>query len=129
MNPDFISVPADGTVGQARARVRASELSPQQLMIVCVLDDAGALVGAVSLPELLRADQEEVVSGLIEAPTPTVAAEADLPEVARVMTDYNLIALPVLDGDSKLVGVIGFDDVLELLLPEEWRRRAGTARS
>jgi CBS domain-containing protein/sporulation protein YlmC with PRC-barrel domain len=129
MNPDFISVPADGTVGQALTRVRASELSPQQLMIVCVLDDAGALVGAVSLPELLRADQEEVVSGLIEAPTPTVAAEADLPEVARVMTDYNLIALPVLDGDSKLVGVIGFDDVLELLLPEEWRRRAGTARS
>ena len=44
------------------------------------------------------------------------------------MTDYNLIALPVLDGDSKPVGIVAVDDVLELLLPEEWRRRAGMAR-
>ena len=61
--------------------------------------------------------------------TPTVPVEADLPEVARVMTDYNLIAMPVLDGDGRPVGIIAVDDVLELLLPEEWRRRAGAARS
>ncbi len=63
-----------------------------------------------------------------ESPIPTVAAEADLPEVARLMTDYNLIAMPVLDGESKPVGIIAVDDVLERLLPEEWRRRAGVAR-
>jgi Mg/Co/Ni transporter MgtE len=52
-----------------------------------------------------------------------------LPEVARLMTDFNLIAMPVLDGDGRPVGIIAVDDVLELLLPEEWRRRAGAARS
>ena len=45
------------------------------------------------------------------------------------MTDYNLIAMPVLDGDGHVMGIIAVDDVLELLLPEEWRRRAGAARS
>jgi Mg/Co/Ni transporter MgtE len=44
------------------------------------------------------------------------------------MSDYNLIALPVLDADGKAVGIIAVDDILELLIPEDWRRRAGAAR-
>jgi Mg/Co/Ni transporter MgtE len=44
------------------------------------------------------------------------------------MTDFNLTAMPVVDGDGRAVGIIAVDDVLELLLPEEWRRRAGVAR-
>ncbi len=51
-----------------------------------------------------------------------------MPEVARLMTDYNLIAMPVVDDAGTPVGVITVDDVLELLVPEEWRRRAGVAR-
>jgi CBS domain-containing protein len=129
MNPDFVSVHSDAAVAEALACVRASELAPQQLTTVCVVDDTGTFAGAVTLAELVRADERDSVSSLIDAPTPAVPAVADLPEVARLMTDYNLIAMPVLDGDGKPVGVIGVDDVLELLLPEEWRRRAGVARS
>jgi Mg/Co/Ni transporter MgtE len=129
MNPDFVSVPANATVAEALERVRASELSPQQVSIVCVVDDAGVLVGTVSLAELLRANPQDSVSSLIDASTPSVAAEEDLPEVARLMTDFNLIAMPVLDGEGRPVGIIAVDDVLELLLPDEWRRRAGLARS
>jgi CBS domain-containing protein/sporulation protein YlmC with PRC-barrel domain len=128
MNPDFISVRADESAGAAIARIRASELGPQQASIVCVLDEDGALLGVVSLAELVRANSDEPVSQLIDAATPTVTTEADLPEVARLMTDYNLIAMPVLDAGGRPVGVIAVDDVLELLLPEEWRRRAGVAR-
>jgi Mg/Co/Ni transporter MgtE len=128
MNPDFVSAPATLTVGEALERVRASGLGPQQMSVVCVLDGAGLLVGAISLIELVRAKPEEPLSALIEAQTPTVATEADLPDVARLMTDYNLTALPVLDADGRPAGIIAVDDVLELLLPEEWRRRAGTAR-
>jgi CBS domain-containing protein len=128
MNPDFVSVRSEATVAQAVSRVRASELGPQQVSLVCVVDEAGKLVGAISLAELVRAGEQEDVGGLIEAPTPTVAPEADVPEVATLMTDYNLVAMPVLDNDGKPVGVIAVDDVLELLLPEEWRRRAGIAR-
>src|SRR5205085_9808289 len=128
MNPDFVSVRGDATVAQALARLRASDLGPQQISVLCVVDDSGKLVGALSLGQLLRADENEKVSTLTET-LPAVATEADVPEVARVMTDYNMIAIPVVDGDGKPVGVIAVDDVLELLLPEEWRWRAGVARS
>jgi CBS domain-containing protein/sporulation protein YlmC with PRC-barrel domain len=131
MNPDFVSVPTGATVAEALDRVRKCDLGEQQLSIVCVLDDAARLVGAVTLAELLRADEKQPVGDVVnaEAPVPTVAPETDLPEIARVMTDYNLVAMPVLDADGKPVGVIAVDDVLELLLPEEWRRRAGAGRS
>lgn len=129
MNPDFISTPADATVSETITKVRISELSPQQASIVCVTGAAGELIGTISLAELVRAQGEEIVSSLIEAATPTVIAEADLPDVARLMTDYNLIAMPVLDSEDKPVGIIAVDDVLELLLPDEWRRRAGVAKS
>jgi CBS domain-containing protein len=129
MNPDFVSVSSAETAREALARVRASELGPQQVSTVCVVDESGSLIGAVSLAELVRAAEDETVSSLIDAPTPTVAAVADLPEVARLMTDYNLTAMPVVDGDGKPVGIVAVDDVLERLLPEEWRRRAGVARS
>lgn len=115
-------------VSEAIALVRGSDLGPQQTSVVCVTDDAGVLLGAVSLHVLIRADGDESVARLIEAPTPTVAAEADLSDVARLMTDDNLTAMPVLDAQGRPVGIIAVDDVLELLLPEEWRRRAGIAR-
>jgi CBS domain-containing protein len=128
MNPDFVSVRRDATIAQALARLRASDLGPQQISVLCVVDDSGKLVGALSLAELVRADQNEKVGTLAES-LPTVVPEADVPEVARVMTDYNMIAIPVVDGDGKPVGIIAVDDVLELLLPEEWRWRAGAGRS
>jgi Mg/Co/Ni transporter MgtE len=128
MNPDFVSVPAGATVGEALARLRASELGPQQASIVCVREPDGTLAGAVTLAQLVRAGEDTQVSELIEAASPSVPAEADLPDVARLMTDFNLIALPVVDADGRPVGIISVDDVLELLLPEEWRRRAGIAR-
>jgi CBS domain-containing protein len=128
MNPDFVAVPASSTVADALEHVRASALSLQQIATVCVVDDHGALIDAVSLAELVRARPEQLLSELTDAQLPTVLAEADLPEVARLMTDYNLVAMPVLDQSGAPVGIIAVDDVLEQLLPAEWRRRAGAAR-
>jgi CBS domain-containing protein/sporulation protein YlmC with PRC-barrel domain len=129
MNPDFIAAPAKSTVGDALDRVRASTLGLQQIALVCVVDEHGALNGAVSLAELVRAQPGRALSELTDPQLPSVFAEADLPEVARLMADYNLIAMPVLDHSGAPVGVVAVDDVLELLVPEEWRRRAGVARS
>jgi len=128
MNPDFIQVPADTSAAEALARVRGSDLGPQQSSIVCVVDDAEKLVGTVPLVDLVRADGPQKVSGLLESSTPSVALEAEIPEVARLMSDYNMQAMPVVDSECRPVGVVTIDDVLELLVPEEWRRRAGAAR-
>jgi CBS domain-containing protein/sporulation protein YlmC with PRC-barrel domain len=128
MNPDFISVSPNATVGEALARIRASDFEMQQVAIVCVVDDAGRLIDTLSLAELVRADGAQKTSELVDEFTPTISADADVPEVARLMSDYSLIAMPVLDADRRPVGVIAVDDVLELLVPEDWRRRAGAAR-
>ncbi len=128
MNPDFVSLPPDASVEDALARVRASNLGLQQIAIVCVVDDVGKLIDTLSLAELVRAQGPQKVSELVDDFTPCVGTEADIPEVARLMSDFNLIAMPVLDHDRRPVGIVAVDDVLELLVPEEWRRRAGAAR-
>ena len=128
MNPDFASLPADATVAQALERVRASELPPGQLLAIWVIDAQGKLVGGVFASELIQAAGDASVTSLIETRIPTISPETELPEVARLMADFNLLAMPVIDADGKPIGVIAFDDVLERLIPEEWRRRAGDAR-
>jgi CBS domain-containing protein/sporulation protein YlmC with PRC-barrel domain len=129
MNPDFVSVDDSAKVKAALERVRSSELGQQQASIVCVCGEDGRLAGALTLAELVRARPEDLVGPLLDSPIPTVGTEEEMPEVARLMADYNLVALPVVDGDGRPVGIVAVDDVLELLLPEEWRRRAGIARS
>jgi CBS domain-containing protein len=129
MDPDFVSVAADATVGEAMAAVRAADLGQQHGSVVCVVGDDGILLGALSLLDLVRVDPEERARNIIEAtPIPTVTADADVPDVATWMSDYNLIAMPVLDNAGKPIGLIAVDDILERLVPEEWRRRAGSAR-
>jgi CBS domain-containing protein len=128
MNPDFVSLPADASVSDAIAEIRASELGVQHASIVCLTDAAGVLTGVVPMAYLVRADGDQALLSLIDATTPTVSAEDDLPEIARLMSDFNLIAMPVVDHDGRPIGVIAVDDVLAELIPEEWRRRAGIAR-
>ena len=128
MNPDFASLPAGATVEEALGRIRESELTPGQLLVLWVIDPQGRLTGGVFASELILAEPETAVTSLIETRVPMVSPETELPEVARLMADFNLLAIPVIDTDEKPIGVVAFDDVLELLLPEEWRRRAGDAR-
>jgi Mg/Co/Ni transporter MgtE len=128
MDPDFVAAPVTDTAAETLARVRAADLAPQQIETVCIVDAQGALVAGISLAELVRAEPHAPLSELADTQLPSVQAEADLPEVARLMADYNLLALPVLDRSGAPAGIVGVDDVLELLVPEEWRRRAGAAR-
>jgi Mg/Co/Ni transporter MgtE len=82
----------------------------------------------VTAGQLLRAAPEQTLDSLADSGAPSVGAEAEVPEVARLMTDYNLISLPVVDADGRPIGVVSVDDILELTLPEQWRRRYGLAR-
>jgi sporulation protein YlmC with PRC-barrel domain len=128
MNPDFLSAPASALIRDTLARVKSSSLAPQQLETIWVLDDAGVLAGAVLLAELVCASEGDTLQSLVETRMPTVTAETDLPELARLMSDFNMTAMPVVDADGKPVGVVSVDDLLERMLPEEWRWRAGAAR-
>jgi CBS domain-containing protein/sporulation protein YlmC with PRC-barrel domain len=128
MNPDFVSVRENSTVEQALELVRRSDTPPERTQHVVVVDEEGRLAGPVSVAALVKAPVHEPVGTLADQSSPSVAPETDVPEVARLMTDYNLTALPVVDGDGRPIGVLAVDDVLELMLPEDWRRRFGLAR-
>jgi CBS domain-containing protein len=128
MNPDFLSVAERSTVEQALEIVRRSELPPEQLHTVLVVDGAGKFVGGVPIAALVGAEGHETIARLVDETGPVVSADADVPEIARVMTDFNLMSLPVIDSEGRPIGVLAVDDILELLLPEEWRRRFGSAR-
>jgi CBS domain-containing protein len=127
MSPDFIGLAASDTVARAIERVRSSDLAPGTLTTVYLIDAGGGLSGSVAVVSLLRADPGAALEDLAEHEPVSVKTGADLPEVARTMTDYNLVMLPVLDEDERVVGVITVDDVLELTLPTGWRRRFGVA--
>jgi len=128
MSPEFVALTAQQDVAQALQMVRESELAAGTLTSVYVLDDGGCLRGSAFVVTLLRSDPHTPLAEIAEREPVSVPTDADLPEVARTMTDYNLVMLPVLDAEQRLVGVITVDDVLEQTLPSGWRRRFGVVR-
>ena len=124
MSPDFVAVAEAATVTEALAAVRAADLSPQVLTDVFVTDASGRLVGAVPLVSLIQARGNGGVAKLVQRGDTALELGDDLPEVARLMTDFNLSVAPVVDDGRRIVGVISVDDVLEAILPNSWRRRS-----
>ncbi|MBV9101664.1 MAG: magnesium transporter [Candidatus Dormibacteraeota bacterium] len=124
MAPDFVAVLDTATVGEALEAVRKSSASAQQSADVYVTDADGRLVGAMDLVNLVRARADTRVKQLVERGDTALEVGDDLPEVARMMTDFNLTVAPVVDQDRRLIGVISVDDVLEAMLPDSWRRRS-----
>ena len=128
MSPDCIVLAEGYTVAGAIERLRSSEIPPTTLTTIYLRDGEGKLSGSVAVVTLLRSDPSVSLSQISEHEPVSVHTDADLPEVARTMTDYNLVMLPVVDDGEHLVGVVTVDDVLELTLPAGWRRRFGLAR-
>ena len=121
---DYIALPTLATVSDALARVRESALlQPEALTSVHAVDESGALRGVARLVTLVQADPGARLIDVSYTDPVRVGADTDLTDVAVLMTDYNLITIPVVDDQGRLVGVITVDDVLEVTLPEGWRRR------
>jgi CBS domain-containing protein len=128
MSPEFIGLAESEAAATALERVRSSEIAPETLTTVFLNDADGKLSGSVAVVTLLRAAAQAPLSSLAEHEPVSVHTDADLPEVARTMTDYNLVMLAVVDEQERVVGVVTVDDVLELTLPSGWRRRFGLVR-
>jgi CBS domain-containing protein len=124
MSPEFVCVYAQATQAEALDRVRGSRSSAEALGWVYVMNTHKRLVGAIALVDLVRAEPNATLGELAAFPR-RVRPDADLEEVARLMTDFDLTVVPVVDEQERVVGVVTVDDVLELLLPRGWRRRFG----
>jgi CBS domain-containing protein len=124
MSPEFVCVYMQATVAEALERVRTAHVHPDAVGWVFAMNTNHRLRGGLRLAELLRADPSADLSEIIK-PTQSLRADAELEEVARLMTDFDLTVAPVTDDNERLVGVITVDDVLEVVLPHSWRRRFG----
>jgi CBS domain-containing protein len=125
MGVELVALGEQDTAAMGVERVRRSEIAPEALNVVFVCDAEDKLTGSLPVVALLRAAPDTAVIEIAEQEPVSVGADADLPEVARMMTDYNLTALPVVDEEHRIIGVITVDDVLEQTLPAGWRRRYG----
>ncbi len=124
MAMDFVALPTMAMVRDALARVRESALlQPEALTSVHAVDDDGGLRGVARLVTLVQADPGARLIDVSDTDPVRVGPDADITDVAVLMTDYNLITIPVVDDERRLLGVITVDDVLEVTLPEDWRRR------
>ena len=124
MGVDYLALPSGTPVAEALAAVgAASTLQPEALTSVHAVDAENCLRGVTRLVTLLQADQAASLIDVCDTDPVRVGAATDVVDVAVLMTDYNLITIPVVDERRRLLGLITVDDVLEVTLPDDWRRR------
>jgi len=126
MTSEPVILPPDATIAEALARVRAPELSAAlatQVYVVRppVATPTGTFLGLVHIQRLLREPPSSLVSGVIDDELDPLTTGASLPQLTRYFATYNLVAAPVVDADNHLVGAVTVDDLLDSLLPEDWR--------
>lgn len=124
MSVDYLVCDESMQVGEVAALVRTSEREQiERTHAVFVTDAHGVLRGVATMVDILRADPTVQIIEAADRDCVSVAPLADIVDIALVMTDFNLISLPVVDDQGVLVGVVTVDDVLEATLPDEWRAR------
>lgn len=121
MTTGFVSVRANLTIEEALAEVRTAARSAKReaMHTVYVVDDEERLVGVMSLRELIAAPEGVTVADVMTTEVMSVPVRADRAEVARLTSEYDLVAVPVLDDAGRLVGVITVDDVIDAIEAEQ----------
>jgi Mg/Co/Ni transporter MgtE len=128
MTSEPVILAPDSTVADALARVRNPELTPAlaAMVYVCrppVETPTGRLLGIAHIQRLLREPPSALVSAVVDTELERLWPEASLEEVTSYLATYNLVAAPIVDESGRLLGAVTVDDVLDHLLPDNWRER------
>ena len=125
MTTEFVTVPKGLTVGEALARLREMAETPNMIYYLYVVEaeNSWKLCGVIALRSLILADPAAPLAEVMRDEFQQVSPEADAHEVARLIAEYNLLALPVVDEAGDILGIITVDDAMEILLPKGWRQR------
>ncbi|MCW3468405.1 CBS domain-containing protein [Rhodococcus pyridinivorans] len=126
MTPEPVVLTPATTVAEALARARNPDLSPALASMVFVVrpptaTPTGKYLGCVHLQRLLREPPASLVGGVVDDDLPRLAPDDALTTVTRYFATYNLVCGPVVDDEGHLLGAVSVDDVLDHLLPEDWR--------
>ncbi|MFD1720222.1 magnesium transporter MgtE N-terminal domain-containing protein [Amnibacterium endophyticum] len=126
MTPDPIVLSGDATVAEGLALIRRHELAPALGAAVSVTlppyePPTGRFLGIVHFQRMLRYPPHEKLGSILDTQTEPVRADTPVAEVSRILASYNLVQVPVVDENGRLVGVVTVDDVIDRLLPDDWR--------
>jgi Mg/Co/Ni transporter MgtE len=126
MTTEPVILSPDATVADALAHVRNAELSPSLAALVYVVrpplePPTGRLLGVAHIQRLLREPPSTMVGHVLDTDIEPLRPTSSLEDCARHLATYNLVAAPVVDEDGRLVGAVTVDDLLDHLLPENWR--------
>lgn len=121
MTSEFLAMPQTSTIGQVRTRLRGLDPDFEPVYYVYTLDENRRLVGVLSMRDVVIAQDHEVLGELSYNDLITVPPEEDQASVIEEMTKYDLVDMPVVDNDGRLIGIVSVDDALEVI--EEDRER------
>jgi magnesium transporter len=122
MTPEYISVMPGTTAKDVVEKLRVSPPEEEHAFYIYVTDEGGHLQGVFSLRDLILTDPDTLVKDFMIQDLVCVCPEAEQNEIVRKIMKYNFKALPVVDEESKLAGIVTVDDVIDLVGPEDWRR-------
>jgi CBS domain-containing protein len=128
MTSEPVIMAPDATVAEALARIREPQLAPAVAAQVFVArppmaTPTGRYLGVVFFQRLLREPPSALLGGVIDSDIDPLLTSAPLGEITQRLATYNLVAMPVIDDKGRLVGAVTVDDVLDHLLPRDWRDR------
>jgi Mg/Co/Ni transporter MgtE len=123
MNSEFLSITADLNVAEALKEVRLLAPDVETVFYAYVVDEEERLSGVVSLKELLIHPTSTPIADIMTVNLKTVNVGAEPEDILEIIAKYNLIAVPVIDDEGKMAGIVTVDDILELFLPFALRRK------
>jgi CBS domain-containing protein len=128
MTTEPVILGPDATIAEALAAVRSIDLSPSLASQVYVVrppleSPTGRYLGTAHFQRLLREPPSQLVSGVVDSELEAIEPDTPLGQVARYFATYNLVAAPVVDDNDHLLGAVTVDDVLDHMLPEDWREQ------
>jgi len=115
---EFVSVNANSTIGEAVENIREKREEVENLYYVWVVNDFGKLVGVVSIKDLVLEPQDRKIKDMMNPDVICVDVDMDQEEVARIVKQYDLTHIPVVNGQHKLIGRITSDDIIEVIEEE-----------
>ena len=117
MTTEYVDIRETMTVAQAMAHIKETGIH-KETIYTCYVTNRRKLVGIVSAKDLMTSDDDALIKDLMETEIISVATHTDQEEVARLFTKYDLLALPVLDQDGLMVGIVTFDDAMDVMVDE-----------
>jgi CBS domain-containing protein len=123
MTTEVVAVPATLTAAQTIDRLRELEPDAETIYYVYIVDADERLVGVLSLRDLIVAKPDVPISEVMIEDPVAVGVLADQDEVAQVVARYNLLAVPVVDDEGHLEGIVTVDDAMDAILPTAWKKR------